>query len=61
MKKTEIEKLVVGSIIRYRSNDKEFRIVAIDDYEAYIKSTLDRDSRIVTLDKLQRWYDVVNN
>ena len=61
MKKAELEKLVVGSIIRYRSNDKEFRIVAIDDYEAYIKSTLDRDSRIVTLDKLERWYDVVNN
>lgn len=61
MKKAEIDKLVVGSIIRYRSNDKEFRIVAIDEDELYIKSTSDRDSRLITFDKLIRWYDVVNN
>ena len=61
MKKTEIDKLVVGSIIRYRSNDKEFRIVAIDEDELYIKSTSDRDSRIITFNTLTRWYDVVNN
>ena len=61
MKKTEIDKLVVGSIIKYRSNDKEFRIVAIDEDELYIKSTSDRDSRIITFNTLTRWYDVVNN
>lgn len=61
MKKAEIDKLVVGSIIKYRSNDKEFRIVAIDGDEVYVKSITDRDSRIVTFNKLERWYYVVNN
>ena len=33
MKKTEIDKLVVGSIIRHRGNNKEYKIVAIEEYE----------------------------
>ena len=61
MKKAEIDKLVTGSIIRYRGNDKEFRIVAIEEDELYAKSTSDRDSRIITFNTLKRWYDVVNN
>ena len=31
MKKAEIDKLVVGSIIRHRGNGKEFKIVAIEE------------------------------
>ena len=61
MKKAEIDKLVVGSIIRHRGNGKEFKIVAIEEYEVYTKSTSDRDSRIITFNTLKRWYDVVNN
>ena len=61
MKKTEIDKLVVGSIIRHRGNGKEFKIVAIEEYEVYTKSTSDRDSRITTFNTLKRWYDVVDN
>ena len=59
MKKSEIEKLVVGSIIRHRGNNKEYQIVEITEYDMTIKCSTEEDSRISTFNTLKRWYDVV--
>lgn len=59
MKKAELEKLVVGSIVRHRSNNKEYQIVEITEYDMTIKCLTEEDSRISTFNTLKRWYDVV--
>lgn len=59
MKKSEIEKLVVGSIIKHRGNNKEYQIAEITEYDMTIKCLTEEDSRISTFNTLKRWYDVV--
>ena len=59
MKKAEIDKLVIGSIIRHRSNNKEYKVVEITEYDITTKCLTEEDSRISTFNTLKRWYDVV--
>ena len=59
MKKAELEKLVIGSIVRHRGNNKEYKVVEITEYDMTIKCLTEEDSRISTFNTLKRWYDVV--
>ena len=59
MKKAEIDKLVIGSIIRHRSNNKEYKVVEITEYDITSKCLTEEDSRISTFNTLKRWDDVV--
>ena len=59
MKKSEIEKLVVGSIIKHMGNRKWYKVAEITEYDMTIKCLTEEDSRISTFNTLKRWYDVV--
>lgn len=59
MKKAELEKLVIGSIVRHRGNNKEFKVVTITEYDITVSAIEDTDNRIQSFNTMKRWYDVV--